>query len=287
MHEQMSKFGALVRICMTDSTSPFGTYSLKGFQAFLHRICLKLGRRWVDQRLALALRKVVLTRLSAPIVDACTAGFRIRYYPLDNVSDRLLLFLPQVFDLRELDFMKNHLRADSTFVDIGANAGFYTLFASQYIKTGKILAFEPHPEMAARCLYNVSINRLHQVKVKAYGVADQEKTFSMSVNPTNLGGNSIVLNYQDKPDYLPETIDIPCRPLLNALQEENIQGIDLLKIDIEEAEHLALLPFFQTSPKTLFPKNIIIESDDKIDLTGFGYKKLFSTKSHNSIYTLQ
>lgn len=272
---------------MTDIRSTFGTYSLTGSKKFFYQLCRKLGKGWLDQRLIFFFRKLVLVNITTPIIDAETAGFKIRYYPADNVSDRFFLFMPQFFDVKELEFMKQTLTPDSTFIDIGGNFGIYSLFASKYVTKGRILTFEPHPDMVKRLTYNIRINKLtDRICIKDFGIADEQKTFNLSINPANLGGNSIVLTNEDKTDYIKQQIPVPCRPLLDVLKEENIQRIDLMKIDIEEAEHLALLPFFENSPMSLFPKNIIIESDDKIRLQNYGYEKLFSTKSHNTIYSL-
>lgn len=273
---------------MTDDNSPFGKYSLKGTKKILYNICRTLGKGWLNQRFALILRKAVLYDNTTPIIDAYTEGFRIRYYPYDNLSDRFFLFMPQFFDVMERQFLEMTLSPESTFIDIGGNSGFYSLFAANIIRDGKILSFEPHPEVVKRLTYTIDINNLSElISIKNIGVADENKMFHLSVNPTNLGGSSIVLSHKDKPDYLKRTFQVPCRPLLHVLQEEGIEEIDLLKIDIEGAEHLALTPFFEKSPKSLFPKNIIIESDDRINLLKYGYEKCFTTKNHNSIYCIK
>jgi len=80
---------------------------------------------------------------------------------------------------------------------------------------------------------------------------------------------------------------IKCRPLLDVLNEQNIQQIHLLKIDIENAEPLALNPFFEKAPKELFPKMIFIESDHKINLKRLGYRIIAKTNSNNSILILE
>ncbi|MDD4150776.1 MAG: FkbM family methyltransferase [Bacteroidales bacterium] len=71
------------------------------------------------------------------------------------------------------------------------------------------------------------------------------------------------------------------------IREQNIQQIDLLKIDIENAEPLALNPFFEKAPRKLFPKMIFIESDSDINFADIGYKLIAKTRSNNSIYRLE
>lgn len=272
---------------VAESIKPFGTYFLHGDYSTLHRLCVSLQSGWFSLRLAFVLRKLVLFLLRREVIDACIEDFKVRFYPRDNVTDRSFLFMPNSFDRPERTFLSQVLTANSIFLDIGANSGLYSLFASRHITSGRILAFEPHPTMAKRLEYNVHINELQDlIQVFKYGIADQEKTYSLSINPSNLGGNSIALSHRDKADYQKATVDVLCRPLLSVLKDNKIKKIDLLKIDIEEAEHMALIPFFEKGPHYLYPRHIIIESDDKIDLCAYGYKKMLSTKSNNTIYTL-
>lgn len=45
--------------------------------------------------------------------------------------------------------------ARSTFFDIGANVGYYSVIAAQLVRSGKIVAVEPHPEIFAVLLENL------------------------------------------------------------------------------------------------------------------------------------
>jgi FkbM family methyltransferase len=271
----------------SQTSSPFGSYRLKGFNNTLQSLAIKLPPTWLGQRFAYIFRKIALKGYTEDTIDAEIDGLKLRLYPFDNLTDRHFLFLPQFFDREEQKFMSKVLSADSTFIDIGGNSGLYSFFAAKKIKHGKILTFEPHPIMSKRLAANISFNSFsHVIKLKDYGIADENKSFEMSINPSNMGGNSIALTHDDKPEYLEEKITIKCRPLLSVLQEEKIKSIDLLKIDIEEAEHLALLPFFETAPKEMYPAHVIIESDDKIDFEKYGYQCMSKTRSHNSLYKL-
>ena len=70
------------------------------------------------------------------------------------VVHTILLFLPKFFEYDEFQLMSNLLRKDSTFIDIGGNMGIYSLVAAKYINTtGRILSFEPNPQMINRFKY--------------------------------------------------------------------------------------------------------------------------------------
>jgi hypothetical protein len=54
-------------------------------------------------------------------------------------------------------------------------------------------------------------------------------------------------------------IRLPMRKLLGLVEEHGFERIDALKADIEGAEDLALIPFIEEAPRTLWPKLIILE----------------------------
>ena len=50
-----------------------------------------------------------------------------------------------------------------------------------------------------------------------------------------------------------------CRPLLAVVSEAGVTDIDALKIDVEGAEDIVLVPFFRDAPPSLWPRLIVIE----------------------------
>ena len=264
------------------SVYPYGYYELRGIKKVLFNLAQKLTKNTFGFKTALVLRKLVLQNRIVTI-DENQFVFKLRLYPLDNLGDRYLLFMPKFSHQDEFMFMSKYLKPDSTFIDIGGNMGIFSLTAAKYInQTGRILSFEPNPTLIERFEFNMEINGFDQlIETYQFGIADKESSFRLSQNGTNLGGASIVNNGGE------HHIMIKCRPLLNVLREQNIQQIDLLKIDIESAEPLALNPFFEEAPRELFPKMIIIESDEEIDLAKLGYKLILKCRSQNSIYRLE
>lgn len=59
-----------------------------------------------------------------------------------------------------------HLRPGSTFVDVGASIGFYTLLAGRLVgSSGSVIAFEPQPLAAQSARQNATLNALSMVQV--------------------------------------------------------------------------------------------------------------------------
>ena len=110
------------------------------------------------------------------------------------------------------------------------------------------------------------------------------------MNSGNLVENSIVAS--GAANSAGETITIKCKALLDILQEQGLDQIDVLKIDIEGAEDIALYPFLAEAPDTLLPKHILIENSARRwqqDLTAAirarGYESALQTRM-NTIYRL-
>src|SRR3954471_7327801 len=79
--------------------------------------------------------------------------------------------------------LKRELRAGQTFLDIGANAGFFTLVAAKLVgPTGKCVAFDPLPANIESIREQIELNSLSYVTPIQQAVGDQvgESTFSFA-----------------------------------------------------------------------------------------------------------
>src|SRR5262245_24459731 len=65
------------------------------------------------------------------------------------VSQSLHSFWLGSYEVDKQKLMAQHIKLGDIFYDIGANVGFYTLFAAQFVrKNGHVYSFEPFPEVA-------------------------------------------------------------------------------------------------------------------------------------------
>jgi hypothetical protein len=56
-----------------------------------------------------------------------------------------------------------------------------------------------------------------------------------------------------------EPVRIPCKGLSEMLADNDFDGLDCMKIDIEGHEDEALFPFYENSPENLWPSLVVIE----------------------------
>jgi len=237
--------------------APWGKYPLHGEAAKAILKCRKLPSNWVGKRLALLVRRKWKRNPPDP-VDLETLGFRMRLHAKDNFCENRLLFMPQFYDVKEQRFLASVLEKNSRFVDIGANVGAYTLFASRHVgKKGKMAAVEAEPNIFRRLSENCHFNNLSEVKLFNCAVSDKTGILTLHVATHNRGENS--LERQEAPHRF-TTVEVPSEPLARICEQADLDRIDVLKMDIEGHEETALRPFFKDASPTLFPRWILIES---------------------------
>src|SRR5580704_6835705 len=131
---------------------------------------------------------------------------------------------------------KQHLVANevlrgSTFYDIGANVGFYTLLASACVGAGRVVAFEPLPRNLKYLRRHVELNRINNVTVLDVAVSDKNQVLHFHAEKTGFMGR-----LSDDDSELPvESISLDA-----LIGDGKIPPPDYIKMDIEGAELLAL-----------------------------------------------
>lgn len=240
----------------------FGAYKPKEYSQKLIDWCQKLPANWLGKQIAQILRKQVLSKAEMPL-DLMLQKTKLRCYLTDNVSERNFVFMPWRFDFEELQVMKQQLPNDGVFIDIGANIGIYSAIASTILNAkGTIVSIEPNPPVFERLQFNILATTENQenkarIEFLSCGISDQVGEFQLFLDSTNLGASSL----KQKASQNQESISIPCYPLLDVIQRQNISSIDVIKCDIEGCEDQALAPFLKDAPEELLPKCIIFENN--------------------------
>jgi len=194
-------------------------------------------------------------------------------------------------EVKEINFIKKNSPDKSIFIDIGANMGLYTqniAYLNSTNKIIKIISIEPNPTNVDRLKKNIILlkSKIKNIKklVKIINCAVDKNNYKKKLDFSNGLANGYISNNKSNKN----TIRVNCKKLNDIIKEENIKYITNLKIDIEGHEDRALIPFFKTAKKSLFPKNILLEHSSsklwKKDLIKFlfkkGYKVVFKNKSN-------
>lgn len=155
----------------------------------------------------------------------------------DSMS-RQVCFAGQ-YEPLETAFLQRLLSPGMTFVDVGANWGYFSLVAANRVgDTGRVISLEPHPRMAATLRTNVTANGLRTITVKQVAVADKSGTLSLTAfdeTSDNFGVSRVndCTTVASRFQACSQTLD-------SVLDEGAVERVDLVKIDVEGAEDLVL-----------------------------------------------
>ena len=253
-----------------DTSSPFGSFPPSGFYARLLALSQGAPRNVFGKQLSGLARDLYLWRGPLP-ADVSVGDLRMRCYLRDNTCERKFVFTPWRFDPQERAAIAAALPPDGVFVDIGANVGLYTLLAAAAMNThGRIVALEPYLPAYQRLCFNIAATRAGRpdwprIDALLLGVADDSRARSLTIDPGNLGGGSMAGGgARFSRAGAGDSVRVSCRPLMSILADLGIETVDVLKIDIEGAEDVALCPFLHDAPAELLPRRLVVENSDHI-----------------------
>ncbi|MFF9783207.1 FkbM family methyltransferase [Streptomyces nigrescens] len=131
-------------------------------------------------------------------------------------------------------WLQRRLRPGDTYIDVGANVGYFSLLASQLVgEEGRVVAIEASPTFHARVLQHAEINGCNNLRTVNAAVADERKTVTLILaSSSNMGAASIV-PYGGPAEF---TLDVEAYPLPQVLDADDIAGARVIKIDVEGAE---------------------------------------------------
>jgi len=289
-----SKFRWLMKAQSTEtsadlhSSAPFGALApgilLKIFFSISTRS--SIARGWFRS----IFRTLFENKLDPKAIDVRRFDSNLRLY-FDNISERKALITPSAFDETERAFLADHLSAPgSVFVDIGANAGLYSVSMLSKQPSIEVVCIEPNPEMLDRLRENLQTNNnfkglgatIHIVNCAA---GESESIAKLAISDENLGESTMV---DERRAMIPttKTIDVQVRRLQSVLESLEIKKVDALKIDVEGFEASVLIPFFRDGDPALFPRSLVIETihdtEETAELSDVlkskGYKEAGRTK---------
>jgi FkbM family methyltransferase len=131
------------------------------------------------------------------------------------------------YDRAESNLMKHHLRPGGVCFDIGAQAGYHTLYASTMVgPSGRVFAFEPAPRNIANIKKHMAMNRLTNVTVVEAAVSDFD-----GVSHFDCASSAVSGHLSTSGSLAVRTISLDHEIDCGALPEP-----DYIKIDAEGAE---------------------------------------------------
>jgi FkbM family methyltransferase len=181
-------------------------------------------------------------------------------------------------------WLSERLRAGDTFVDVGANVGYFTLLGSQRVgASGRVVALEPSPTTFAALQANVARNGASNVRLLQLAASDREGELSLSSGPESNSGMA---------STHAATADggarVRARPLTECLSDQELSTTRAIKIDVEGAEWDALMGLEPALPKLPRGCSIIVEvSPERLRARGHSAQALFELMSKHGFSALE
>jgi len=162
-------------------------------------------------------------------------GYTMYVPPLDSEVGRHI-YGAQCYEPNVTAAIQRQLAPGLTFIDVGANIGYYTLMAAHRVgETGTVVAFEPNPSNVRFIHASALANRFGHLRVYPFAVADSEVLLGYS----SMGTNGVISWLTTERDVLTAPSVVHAVRLDDVLQ--GLEAIDIIKIDVEGAEHSALV----------------------------------------------
>ena len=195
-------------------------------------------------------------------------GFKFR----SDLGDWLgqYVYLTGVYEPPTARVIAGLLEPGDTFIDVGANSGFFTLLASTRVGPGgRVLAFEPVPAMQKRLLENIALNEVDNVTVHNVALSNTEGVLPLFEGPEGHKGISSLRHIENSA----ATINVRTLPLDSF--SDTLSKLKLVKIDVEGAEQL-VLEGMASILHTYHPYLVLEITDDYLRAFGHGAVQLAS-----------
>ena len=219
--------------------NPFKMLDFGGADASLHDIGhlldVRLGPKidiyeWQDA----IRRRARAVHLGENVMLARALGRYSMFLAADDVGFATHIIMDGYWESWITRFMISRIRPGTTVVDVGANFGYYTLVMADLVgPTGKVLAFEPNPFVAAALRKTMSVNGFGQTAdIVEAAVSDGTRRSLAFIVPPGEPKNGYLTDID--PASRPDAFAVPVQSLDDHLASHS--RIDFLKIDAEGAE---------------------------------------------------
>ena len=178
------------------------------------------------------------------------------------------------------DYKTGDALKPNNILDIGANVGFFSLYASKKYPGSKIYSFEPFPPTFLRLKEHLAINKIINVETFPCAVSDKnEKVNFYSIDWA--GANTLNANKFDTGNCKITQVD--CIAFAGIFELTKVDSFDLAKIDCEGSEYPMLI---NASDESIIKiRNYIIEVHTDKTYNADDLIKRFKKLGYNTEFT--
>jgi FkbM family methyltransferase len=152
-------------------------------------------------------------------------------------DNSLCLYVCGSFEPNEFAFLDQVLEPGMVFLDVGANDGYFTLFAARRLGAGgRVIAVEPSSRERINLQRNIEANGLANVTVVPLALGATRATAKLRLAKGTHSGHNTLGNFAHS-DVQTESFEEVTVDALDAVAERlGLTRVDFIKVDVEGAE---------------------------------------------------
>ena len=154
--------------------------------------------------------------------------FKIFLNPNNGVVD-YDIFANGSFEGDILKLFKQELKKDDIFLDIGANIGQHSLYASFFCK--HVYSFEPIKRIYDQFSSSILENDIFNISVYNYALGREKESIPIWSSASNMGASSILYSKNKKLEQYVKVVKLD-----DIYSKAGIERVDFMKIDVEGYE---------------------------------------------------
>jgi FkbM family methyltransferase len=147
------------------------------------------------------------------------------------------LLVDGCFEPNEVFWLSSVLTSGMTFIDIGANEGLFSLLAGRCVAPGgRVVAVEPSSREVQRLIRNLQLNPGLPVTVRQVALGSHEGEAILKVADESHSGHNTLGEFPYAGVSCVRTERIPLMTLDSLIAREQLDRVDVLKVDVEGGE---------------------------------------------------
>jgi FkbM family methyltransferase len=205
----------------------FNKFPTSLLRAYIRFAPFSAGKRWLWTRVM----DPYFIWNSHPFVAKTTFGMRIKGDARDIIQQYIYYF--GIWEPHITSWISSCLRPGDSFIDVGANIGYYSLLASRLVGAhGSVVAIEASPKTFLELQTNLILNKLHNVRAINLAASDCQGTLKVFRGHEHNIGLTTVLDRQG----FELECEVNAAPLSEIVRPQEIKRARVVKIDVEGAE---------------------------------------------------
>ncbi len=147
-----------------------------------------------------------------------------------------LIWLNGVFEASESIFLEREIRLGDICIDVGGNIGYFSLLMARCARKGHVHTFEPIPLNVAMIHLNTELSGLHNITINQLALSDEDGIVAFSISVDSAYSSMRATGTFSEA----QAIAVRAVRLDQYLATQQIERIDIVKIDVEGAEEKVL-----------------------------------------------